>query len=336
MALPATAARFLVRQRERLRTFGVRPRIALPEGAVARVASAAAELVRQQVCEPVVVGRATGGSDGAPCVQPAESPFLAKYARLLWERRRARGVSENEALEQAARPLEFAALMVAAGDAEAMVAGAAHATHEIVRVSEEIIEPQQGVRRLAGAVLMAVRDAAYGHQGLLVFADPALVIRPTASELADIAIAAAGLARHLLEAEPRVALLSFSTKGSAQHREVNRVLEALRCVKVRAPGLLCDGELQADAALAPAAGLSKAPGSPVAGRANTLVFPDLHSASIGYRLVERLGGAVRLGLLVLGARRPVNIVWRGCSTEDIVHTAVITAAQVASARQASG
>lgn len=335
MALPGTAARFLERQRERLGALAARPRIVFADGDDARVRAAAEELVRQGICEPVLVARATAGAGAALSVHPAESPRLERYARLLWERKRARGVSENEALEMAARPLEFAALMVAAGEADAMVAGPAQGTQESVRAIREIIEPAPGVRRLTSAHLIAAADRAYGRDGVLVLADAALIVRPTPDELADIAIAAAAFARALLEAEPRVAMLSFSTKGSARHREVDRVLEALRSVRVRAPDLLVDGELQADAALAPAAGLAKAPGSPVAGRANTLVFPDLHSASIGYKLVVRMGDAAVLGVAFLGATRPASMIWKGCTTEDVVHAAVLAAVQAAYARRAS-
>ena len=334
MALPETAACFLARQRERLRSLNARPRIVFAEGEDARVVEAAVELAREQICRPMLVsGSPVVGA--LTVVNPLTGPHLEKYARLLWERRRARGISEAEAREEAARPLDFAALMLAAGDADAMVAGAKHDTQEIVRVIRELVELAPGRRRLSGAHVIAVREPAYGQQGVLVLADALLTLRPTPSELADIAIAAAELTGCLLEVEPRVALLSFSTKGSARHREVDRVIEALRAVRARAPALRADGELQADAALMPAAGLSKAPGSPVAGRANTLVFPDLHSASIGYKLVERLGGAVLLAVTVMGAARPANIVWRGCSTGDILHTAVITAVQAANARPAS-
>lgn len=336
MAVPETAAHFLERQRERLRRLGARPRIVFAEGDDARAQAAAAELARQGICEAVLVGREAGTAGAVGLVNPSEAPRLENYVRLLWERRRARGLSEEEARQQATHPLEFAALMVAAGEADALVAGIAHTTQQIVQTTREIIELAPGARLLTSGHLLAVQNHAYGREGLLVFADAAVILRPSPSELADIAIAAAGFTRTLLETEPRVALLSFSTKGSARHREVDRVLEAWRSLRVRAPDLVADGELQADAALELTAGRSKAPGSPVAGRANTLVFPDGHSASIGYKLVERLGGAAVMAVALLGPARPVNIVWRGCSTEDILHTAVVAAVEAASAREPSG
>lgn len=335
MPLPDSAACFMARQRERLRADRSKKKIVFPEGDDPRVQAAAAQLAGEDLLQPIlVVAKPAQAPAGVHCIVPAESPLLDKYARLLWERRRARGLSELEAREQAAHPLYFAALMVSAGDADGEVASAVHTTPESVRAILHAIDMRPGFSRLSSAHIMAVHNRSYGCDGLLVFADAAIVIQPSALELAEIAIAAAETTRTLLETEPLVALLSFSTKGSARHREVDKVVEALRYLRARVPELEVDGELQADAALLPAVGRSKAPGSLVAGRANTLVFPDLNSANIGYKLVERLGDAALLAVILQGISRPANIVSRGCSSEDIVHAAILTAVEAAGSEEA--
>ncbi len=328
MGLPESAVTFLTRRRERLRAVRPKPRIVFPEGDDPRVLAAAAQLAGEDLLQPILIGRPSGQAPaGLQFIEPDASPLREKYARLLWERRRSRGLSELEAREEAGHRLYFGSLMVTAGDADGQVASAVHTTAETVRALLHCLDLRPGFRRLSSAHLMAVRNRAYGHDGLLLFADAAIIIQPTADELADIAIATAETARALLETEPLIALLSFSTKGSARHKEADKVIEALRYIRVRAPELQADGELQADAALVPSVGQSKAPGSLVAGRANTLIFPDLNSANIGYKLVERLGDAALLAVVLQGVSRPANIVSRGCSVEDIVNAAIVTATQ---------
>jgi phosphate acetyltransferase len=217
--------------------------------------------------------------------------------------------------------------MVAAGDADGSVGGAANTTAETVRAALHCVGAKPGVRVVSSVFLMAVHNSEFGHKGLLSFADCAIVIEPTASQLAEIAIATAHTTRTLLDAEPVVALLSFSTKGSGRHKQVDQVIEALRIVRERAPELHADGELQADAALCKVVGGSKAPGSTVAGCANTLIFPNLAAGNIGYKLVERLGGAVAIGPFLQGLAKPANDLSRGCSAEDVFNTAVVTAIQ---------
>jgi len=313
-------------------------RIVLPEGTEERTLQAADKLVADGVAEIILLGNPDEilqisakldlkNIGRTTIIDPANHEKKQAYADLLFQLRQAKGMTPEKAAVLVENPLYLACLMIKAGDADGEIAGAQNNTGDVLRPALQIIKTVNGISCVSGAFLMFIPNETYGENGLLVFADCAALPDPTASELAQIAISTAQTTSALAGAEPRVAMLSFSTKGSASHESINKVVEATRIAKEMAPDLLIDGELQADAALVPRVASKKAPCSNVAGRANTLIFPNLESGNIGYKLVERLAGADAVGPILQGMAAPVNDLSRGCSVDDIYKMVAITCNQ---------
>ena len=295
-------------------------RIVLPEGDEPRTVEAAGIIRREGIADPVLLTR-------EEIAAPSGASRLAAYAALLYELRKSKGLTEEKAAELAADPMYYGMLMVKSGEADGLVSGAVHSTGDMLRPALQIVRTAPGMKLVSSSFLVECGNRAIGENGLIVLADCVVNPCPDAEELACIAVSTAETARRLCGMEePRVAMLSFSTKGSAAHGLVDKVREATRIAHSLAPGLALDGELQLDAAIVPEVGALKAPGSPVAGRANVLVFPDLQSGNIGYKIAERLGGANCFAVLQ-GLAMPCNDLSRGCSVEDIVNTVATTAVQ---------
>lgn len=318
----------------------VKKNIVLPEGSEPRTIEAAAKITSEGIANVILLGDEqeiekanTKQVDlsGATIINPATSPKLQEYADMFYEMRKKKGITPEQALETTKDPLYYAVLMIKANDADGMVSGAIHSTGDTLRPALQVIKTKPGVPIVSSCFIMEHPDSKWGQEGVMVFADCAVNIDPNAEELAAIAVASADSAKDLAGIDdPKIAMLSFSTKNSAKHEHVDKVIEATRLAQEMAPELNIDGELQADAALIEAVGQLKSPGSKVAGHANVLIFPDIQAGNIGYKLVQRLGGAEAIGPICQGLARPVNDLSRGCSVDDIVSVVAITAVQAQS------
>lgn len=307
--------------------------LVLPEGNDERILEAAQEALAQGIANIIILGDADEiaakgyNLEGATIIDPATSDKQEEFAELLYELRKAKGMTPEEAKELVKDPIHFAVLMVKSGLCDGLVGGACHATIKILSPSLKIIKTAPGEPMVSSFFIMDVPGSEFGENGLFLFADCALEIQPTSEKLAHIANQTDKSFKRLIGDDPRIALLSHSSHGSAVNDDSTKVVKAVEYIRENYPDIVADGELQLDAAIVPELGASKAPDSPVAGKANVLIFPDLDAANIGYKLVQRLGGAKAYGPVLQGLAAPVNDLSRGCTAEDVVGVIAITCVQ---------
>lgn len=318
-------------------------RIVLPEGTEERTLKAANQILTDGVADLILLGNVEeiqekarewglGNISKATLIDPQNSEKSEEYAQMLFELRKKKGMTLEEARKKVTDPLYYGCMIIKSGEADGQLAGARNTTGDVLRPALQIIKTAPGITCVSGAMLLLTHAPECGDNGVLVMGDVAVTPVPDANQLAQIAICTARTAKAVAGIEPRVAMLSFSTHGSAKHEVVDKVVEATRIAHEMDPELLLDGELQADAALVPSVGASKAPGSPIAGKANVLVVPSLEVGNIGYKLVQRLGHATAVGPILQGIARPVNDLSRGCSIDDVYKMIAITANQAIAAK----
>ncbi len=315
-------------------------RIVLPEGTEERTIQAANQIIEEGLARIILIGNpaiinnyaeenSLKNIGKAEIIDPINHPKKLHYTEMLYEIRKSKGLSMEDAAKLVEDPLYLAVLMIKNGDADGEVAGADNATGDVLRPAFQIVKTLPGISVVSGAFIMILKDKEFGEDGILVFADCAVHPDPTAKELAEIAVATGRTTKAIVGFEPKIAMLSFSTKGSAKHPMVDKVVEATNIAKEMAPDLMIEGELQADAAIIESIGQKKAPGSLIAGKANVLVFPTLETGNIAYKLVQRLAHAEAIGPVLQGMAAPINDLSRGCSVSDIVNLVAITANQAA-------
>ncbi len=314
-----------------------RQTIVLPEGDDERIVNAAEAVLKDKLANLIILANdneinqiASANNlnlDDATIIDPKNSDLINEFTDLFYELRKHKGISKEDAKKIIKDPLYFATMLIYTNRAQGLVAGAANATGDVLRPAFQIIKTTPGISVVSGAFIMDVPDCNYGEDGVLFFADCAVNPSPDKEQLAEIALTTADTANKLLDIDPHVALLSFSTKGSASHELVDKVAQAVKIAKEKDSNIKIDGELQADAALIPDVAKRKSPESEIAGKANVLIFPDLQSGNIGYKLVQRLAGAKAIGPVLQGIAKPVNDLSRGCSTEDVINVITITAVQ---------
>lgn len=312
-------------------------RIVLPEGNELRTLKGAAQAAAEGLAEPILLGDAAEirdlaakegiSLDGLTILDIASSADLPAFAEQFYELRKHKGMTMEKAEQTVRKPLYYGNMMLMQGKADGLLAGADNTTGDVLRAALQTVKTKPGIKTVSGAFVMLLPNQNYGDNGVFIFGDCAVNPNPDSQQLADITISCAETKRNLIGGEANVAMLSFSTKGSAKHENVDKVTEALALVKEKQPELSVDGELQLDAAVEPSVAAKKAPGSTVAGHANVLVFPDLQAGNIGYKLVQRFAGATAIGPILQGMAKPVNDLSRGCSVQDVVDMIAITALQ---------
>ncbi len=315
-------------------------RIVLPEGTEVRTLIAADQIISEGIAKIILIGNPVkinalakennlSNINKAKIVDPLNHEKKDEYIDLLVEIRKSKGLKREEATKLVEDPLYLAVMMIKAGDADGEVAGAENATGNVLRPAFQIVKTLPGISVVSGAFIMIFKDKEFGENGLMVFADCAVHPNPTAQELAEIAVATGQTTRAIAGFEPKIAMLSFSTKGSGKHEMVDKVVEATAIAQKLAPDMMIDGELQSDAAIVPSIGSKKAPGSKIAGQANVLVFPTLETGNIAYKLVQRFAHAEAIGPILQGMAAPINDLSRGCSVSDIVNLVAVTVSQAA-------
>ncbi|CCU79497.1 Phosphate acetyltransferase [Halanaerobium saccharolyticum subsp. saccharolyticum DSM 6643] len=314
--------------------------IVFAEGEDERIIKAAAKIEAEKIAKIIILADTESikndakkyGVDlsGIKIIDPETSDYVSEFTDEFYELRKHKGISKEDAEKAIKDPMYFGTMMIYTGKADGMVAGAANPTGNVLRPAFQIVKTAEGISTVSSAIIMVLKDKSFGEEGVLVVSDCAVNPEPNSEQLAEIAIATADTTERLLDFEPRVAMLSFSTMGSAKHENVDNVRNAVEIAHENAPNLKIDGEMQVDAALVESVGSRKAPDSKIAGKANVLIFPDLQSGNIGYKLVQRLAGAAAVGPILQGLAAPINDLSRGCSIDDIINLTAITAVQAQS------